>query len=49
MRAPFEAGLRDAAEGARARWAAAPGFRAIRPPAAAAPPPRADAADRGAA
>ncbi|OGO53721.1 MAG: S-methyl-5-thioribose-1-phosphate isomerase, partial [Chloroflexi bacterium RBG_16_69_14] len=33
VRAPFEAGLREAVEHARARWAAMPGFRAIRPPA----------------
>jgi methylthioribose-1-phosphate isomerase len=28
---PFEAGLRDATDSARARWEAMPGFRAIRP------------------
>ena len=33
VRAPFEAGLVDAVAAARARWAAMPGFRAIRPPA----------------
>ena len=33
VRAPFEDGLRDAAERARARWASMPGFRAVRPPA----------------
>jgi methylthioribose-1-phosphate isomerase len=37
VRAPFEAGLRDAVDEARARWAATPGFRAVRPVAAAAP------------
>jgi methylthioribose-1-phosphate isomerase len=37
VRAPFEPGLRDAVEGARARWAATSGFRAVRPVAAAAP------------
>ncbi|MEA2549594.1 MAG: methylthioribose-phosphate isomerase [Chloroflexota bacterium] len=31
VHAPFETGLRDATERARARWAAMPGFRAIRP------------------
>jgi methylthioribose-1-phosphate isomerase len=31
VRAPFEAGLRDAADRARERWASMPGFRAIRP------------------
>jgi methylthioribose-1-phosphate isomerase len=31
---PFEAGLTAATEQARARWAAMPGFRAIRPPVA---------------
>jgi methylthioribose-1-phosphate isomerase len=46
VRAPFEAGLRDAAERARSRWAAMPGFRAIRPPATEAP---ADAATTPAA
>ena len=40
VRAPFEAGLRDASEAARARWAAVPGFRAIRPSAADTPPRR---------
>jgi methylthioribose-1-phosphate isomerase len=33
VRAPFEAGLREATERARARWAAMPGYRAIRTPA----------------
>ena len=37
VRAPFETGLPDAVERARARWAAMPGFRAIRIPAAAEP------------
>jgi methylthioribose-1-phosphate isomerase len=37
VRAPFASGLRDAVEGAHARWAATPGFRAVRPVAAAAP------------
>jgi methylthioribose-1-phosphate isomerase len=37
VRAPFEPGLRHAVEGAHARWAATPGFRAVRPVAAAAP------------
>jgi methylthioribose-1-phosphate isomerase len=37
VRAPFEPGLRDAVDGAGARWAATPGFRAVRPVAAAAP------------
>jgi methylthioribose-1-phosphate isomerase len=37
VRAPFPARLRDAVEGAHARWAATPGFRALRPVAAAAP------------
>jgi methylthioribose-1-phosphate isomerase len=32
VRGPFAAGLRDAAESARTRWASMPGFRAIRPP-----------------
>jgi methylthioribose-1-phosphate isomerase len=31
VRAPFETGLREATERALARWAAMPGFRAIRP------------------
>jgi len=31
VHAPFETGLRDATERARARWAAMPGFHAIRP------------------
>jgi methylthioribose-1-phosphate isomerase len=31
LRGPFETGLRDATEQARARWASMPGFRAIRP------------------
>ena len=35
VRAPFETGLPDAVERARARWAAMPGFRAIRSPAVA--------------
>ena len=34
VRAPFDAGLRAATEGALARWAAVPGYRAIRTPAA---------------
>lgn len=37
VRAPFETGLPAAVERARARWAAMPGFRAIRPPAVAEP------------
>jgi methylthioribose-1-phosphate isomerase len=37
VRAPFEAGLRAAIEAARARWAAIPGFRSVRPIVAAAP------------
>jgi methylthioribose-1-phosphate isomerase len=36
IRAPFEAGLRAATAGARARWAATPGYGAIHPPAGAA-------------
>jgi methylthioribose-1-phosphate isomerase len=36
--APFETGLADASERARARWAAMPGFRAIRPTVAASSP-----------
>ena len=35
--APFETGLPDSIERARARWAAMPGFRAIRPPVVAEP------------
>jgi methylthioribose-1-phosphate isomerase len=31
VHAPFESGLRDATERARARWAAMPGFRALKP------------------
>jgi hypothetical protein len=31
VRPGFAAGLRDATEQARARWAAMPGYRAIRP------------------
>ena len=42
VRAPFEAGLRDATERARARWAAMPGFHAIRPPIPAEPASVAD-------
>ena len=30
--APFESGLREASDAARARWAAMPGFKAFRPP-----------------
>jgi methylthioribose-1-phosphate isomerase len=37
IRAPFETGLPAAIETARARWAATPGFRAVRPVVAAAP------------
>lgn len=39
IRAPFDPGLRDATERARARWASMPGFRAIRPPFATATEP----------
>ena len=39
IRDPFGAGLADAVESARARWAAMPGFHAIRPPAPAEPAP----------
>ncbi len=31
LRAPYEAALREAVDAARARWAATPGFRAVRP------------------
>ncbi len=42
VRAPFEAGLRDATERAGARWASMPGFHAIRPPIPAEPASVAD-------
>jgi methylthioribose-1-phosphate isomerase len=47
VRGPFEAGLREAADRARERWASMPGFHAIRPAARADDPAPAPTADAG--